>query len=382
MDHYGCFISRGWYGDPTSRRAHERVNKNQEVINMIGKVRYVGTDDGTALINGNVYDCVAILDKSLQIIDGTCAEEESTQGNRYSALRPYNGIDGTAKWQIVEDRDGSLRNLFDSLGITENSLAEPIELAEEALELANIREELLRKKYMEVSSVPPLDGVYMEVFFLDKFVYYTTKEKADFVEIMFYRNPNELLFSDMLHSDILAVAKTNGIIKSNDGAIGQVRFVGNNSNGCLTYGEVYDCLSIENGQSLRVADDYCKSEGYMRGNLYSAMSRRGPNSESKWEIVADPYGHLHHLFASLEKGNIDILDYDTEMLDNYNLLKKECLIASGKKSNEEVRLFFSLREPYAVYDGSTKWELVGEIKGKLADLLKTYDKAGFDSCGE
>lgn len=70
------------------------------------KVRYIGKSFGVeGLTNGEVYECIAIEDGMLRIVD----DSEDEGGYLYSAIEPasieFSELCG--KWEIVEDNENN-----------------------------------------------------------------------------------------------------------------------------------------------------------------------------------------------------------------------------------------------------------------------------------
>ncbi len=66
------------------------------------KVRYIGTSFGVeSLTNGKIYECIAIEDGFLRIID------DSGEDYLYSAIKPaaMDNLELCGKWEIIEDNE-------------------------------------------------------------------------------------------------------------------------------------------------------------------------------------------------------------------------------------------------------------------------------------
>ncbi len=74
------------------------------------KVKYVGKSFGVeSLTNGKIYECIAIEDEMLRIID------DSQEDYLYSAIQPaaMDNFELCGKWEIIEDNeDGDLKKLI------------------------------------------------------------------------------------------------------------------------------------------------------------------------------------------------------------------------------------------------------------------------------
>ena len=111
-------------------RLFKRLRKYEEVI---GRVRYIGKDFSPHLISGEVYNCIGIEYGQLQIVDSSSRMDDEDYaeahpnrdhhaGQYYSADKPGSiraGDDRVGKWEIVEDPDDFLAELFERMGITE-----------------------------------------------------------------------------------------------------------------------------------------------------------------------------------------------------------------------------------------------------------------------
>lgn len=81
------------------------------------KVKYIGESfyDGNGLTNNKIYDCVAIYkdEECLGIID------DSEEDYLYSTKKPSAGDDKQlfGKWEIIEDKDGKLKEEFKRLNL-------------------------------------------------------------------------------------------------------------------------------------------------------------------------------------------------------------------------------------------------------------------------
>ena len=99
---------------------------------MIGRVRYIGNNYGFSLINGEVYDCIAIEDGMLRIIDNECKNndaEYAKEGYLYSITKPGtmdSESDGRGIWLIVSDPEGKLKSVLGNVYETD-----PMVLSEE-----------------------------------------------------------------------------------------------------------------------------------------------------------------------------------------------------------------------------------------------------------
>jgi len=84
---------------------------------IIVKVKYIGENFSFAMIDGDVYDCIAIEHGMLRIIDGSCKIENDRIGYLYSALTPGSlfGEDGNGVWEIIEDFDSKIADLIENL---------------------------------------------------------------------------------------------------------------------------------------------------------------------------------------------------------------------------------------------------------------------------
>ena len=99
---------------------YESHTKPPRDIVPIGKVRYVGKDFGYSLINGHVYDCIGVAYNMLSIVDEECIGDPQWGAYAYSASSPGSmvvGDDRVGRWEIVEDPQNRIRELFDHLGI-------------------------------------------------------------------------------------------------------------------------------------------------------------------------------------------------------------------------------------------------------------------------
>jgi len=86
-------------------------------IKMIGKVKYVGKNFGGNLIDGEIYECIGISSGGLRIIDRACLIDGDKTGYLYSAIEPGSMVEGDdrcGRWEIVEDPEGKIQELFDS----------------------------------------------------------------------------------------------------------------------------------------------------------------------------------------------------------------------------------------------------------------------------
>jgi len=84
---------------------------------FVGAVRYVGKDFGHDLLNGDIYECIAIERGMLRIIDNMCLLEGDRIGYLYSAQNPgplFGGDGETGRWEIYLDPERRLKELIEN----------------------------------------------------------------------------------------------------------------------------------------------------------------------------------------------------------------------------------------------------------------------------